>query len=263
MTIKKPQPYERLRIGLADLISKTPPGERLPTEPVLAQHLGVSRATLREAMRSFESQGLIRRRQGIGTFVVGHPQVLDTGLEVLESIETMAERIELQVSMDDLNINYIQADKDSSALFGVHEGDQLLKVSRVIRTDNRPVAFLIDILTEDVISADELVSQFSGSVLDLILKRGYPPLSYSDTEIRVVDSSSEIARELEIQRGDGLLLFVARLFDETGKVIDYSYSYFLPGYFKFHVVRSVGYDKNGNHNGLVQIGGTREIQDNS
>ena len=69
--IKKPQPYEKLRISLADLISKTPPGERLPTEPVLAQHLGVSRATLREAMRSFESQGLIRRRQGIGTFVVG------------------------------------------------------------------------------------------------------------------------------------------------------------------------------------------------
>jgi GntR family transcriptional regulator len=201
-------------------------------------------------MRSFESQGMIRRRQGIGTFVVGHPQVLDTGLEMLESIETLAERIELQVSMDDLNINYIQADEDSASVFGVQEGEQLVQVSRVIRTDNRPVAFLIDILTEDVISADELVSQFSGSVLDLIIKRGYPPLSYSDTEIRVVDASSEIARELEIQRGDGLLLFVARLFDASGKVIDYSYSYFLPGYFKFHVVRSIGYHQASVHNGL-------------
>jgi GntR family transcriptional regulator len=247
---KKPQPYEKLRVGLAELISRTPAGDRLPTEPVLAQHLGVSRATLREAMRSFESQGMIRRRQGIGTFVVGHPQVLDTGLEVLESIETLAERIELQVSMDDLNINYIQADQDSAKVFGVKEGEQLVQVSRVIRTDNRPVAFLIDILTEDVISADELVSQFSGSVLDLILKRGSPPLSYSDTEIRVVDASSEIARELEIQRGDGLLLFVARLFDAAGKVIDYSYSYFLPGYFKFHVVRSIGYNQTGLHDGL-------------
>jgi GntR family transcriptional regulator len=247
---KKPQPYERLRISLAELISKTPAGDRLPTEPVLAQHLGVSRATLREAMRSFESQGMIRRRQGIGTFVVGHPQVLDTGLEMLESIETLAERIELQVSMDDLNINYIQADEDSASVFGVQEGEQLVQVSRVIRTDNRPVAFLIDILTEDVISTDELVSQFSGSVLDLIIKRGYPPLSYSDTEIRVVDASSEIARELEIQRGDGLLLFVARLFDASGKVIDYSYSYFLPGYFKFHVVRSIGYHQASVHNGL-------------
>jgi GntR family transcriptional regulator len=239
MMIKKPQPYEKLRISLAELISKTPPGERLPTEPVLAKHLGVSRATLREAMRSFESQGLIRRRQGIGTFVVGRPQVFVSGLEVLESIETLAERIELDVSMDDLNIKYIQADLDTAAILGVQEGEQLIQVARVIRTDNRPVAYLIDILTQEIISADELVSHFSGSVLDLILKRGYPPLSYSDTEIRVVDATSEIARELEIQRGDGLLLFVARLFDEQGKAIDYSYSYFLPGYFKFNIVRSV------------------------
>lgn len=255
------QPYEKLRIGLADLISKTPPGDKLPTEPVLAQHLGVSRATLREAMRSFESQGMIRRRQGIGTFVVGHPQVLETGLEVLESIETLADRIDLLVSMDDLNINYIQANEDLAGTFGIDAGQKLLRVSRVIRTDNRPVAYLIDTLTEEIISADELVSQFSGSVLDLIIKRGYPPLSYSDTEIRVVDASSEIARELEIQRGDGLLLFIARLFDESGKVIDHSLSYFLPGYFKFHVVRSVGLDKTGMHNGTIRIGGTRKTQE--
>ena len=54
---KKAHPYEKLQIGLANLIAQTAAGERLPTEPLLAQKLGVSRATLREAMRSFESQG--------------------------------------------------------------------------------------------------------------------------------------------------------------------------------------------------------------
>ena len=54
-----------------------------------------------------------------------------------------------------------------------------------------------------------------------------------------MDATSEVARELEIQRGDGLLLFVAWLFDEQGKAIDHSFSYFLPGYFKFNIVRSV------------------------
>ena len=250
--IKKPQPYEKLRIKLAELISKTPPGEKLPTEPVLAQHMGVSRATLREAMRSFESQGLIRRRQGIGTFVVGRPQVFVSGLEVLESIETLAERIQLDVSMDDLNIKYIQADVDTATALGVQEGEQLIQVARVIRTDNRPVAYLIDILTQEIISTDELVSHFSGSVLDLMIKRGYPQLSYSDTEIRVVDATSEIARELEIQRGDGLLLFVAWLFDENGKAIDHSYSYFLPGYFKFNIVRSVVSNQTAMINGSDQ-----------
>ncbi len=237
---KKTHPYEKLQIGLANLIAQTPAGERLPTEPLLAQKLGVSRATLREAMRSFESQGFIRRRQGIGTFVVGRPQVIESGLEVLESIETLAERIQLHVSMDDLNIEKIHANLDQADILGVKEGDPLIQVARIIRADNRPVAYLIDILPVDVLSQEELSPDFKGSVLDVLLKRGHPALAYSNTEIRVVDATSEIARELEIQRGDGLQLFVARLYSTAGRVIDYSYSYFLPGYFRFNVVRSVG-----------------------
>jgi GntR family transcriptional regulator len=93
-------PYERLQASLANLIAMTPPGDKLPTEPLLARQLGVSRATLREAMRAFEGQGLIRRKQGVGTFVVGQAPVIETGLEVLESIESMSERIHLKVSMD-------------------------------------------------------------------------------------------------------------------------------------------------------------------
>jgi GntR family transcriptional regulator len=237
---KKTHPYEKLQIGLAQLISQTPPGDRLPTEPLLAQKLGVSRATLREAMRSFESQGLIRRRQGIGTFVVGRPQVIESGLEVLESIETLAERINLQVSMDDLKVQQVHANPDQAVALKVKEGEILTQVARIIRAENRPVAYLIDILPNEVLNNTDVTGEFSGSVLDVILKRKHPPLAYSNTEIRVVDATSEIAHELEIQRGDGLLLFVARLYSTAGQVIDYSYSYFLPGYFRFHVVRSVG-----------------------
>ena len=85
-----PQTFQRLQVLLAKIIAETTPGERLVAEPELARQLGVSRATLREAMRTFEGQGLIRRRQGVGTFVVSHPQVMDSGLEVLQSIEALA-----------------------------------------------------------------------------------------------------------------------------------------------------------------------------
>lgn len=231
--------FQRLQSDLMQLISSTLPGERLPTEPDLAKQLGVSRATLREAMRSFEGQGLIRRRQGLGTFVISHPQVIDSGLEVLESIERLAKRINLDVSLGEYVVQQIRASEDQAAMLGVKPGDTLVKVVRVIIAENRPVAYLEDVLPEDVLSPAELNERFSGSVLDLLISRGQPELVSSFTEIRAVPATPELARALEIQRGDTLLLFVARLYDASNRVVDYSHSYFLPGYFRFHVVRKV------------------------
>ena len=49
------------------------PGRRLPAEPVLARAYGVNRLTVREALTSLARQGLVRRVQGVGTFVADAP----------------------------------------------------------------------------------------------------------------------------------------------------------------------------------------------
>ena len=233
-------PFQRLQSQLADLIALTPAGDRLPAEPELARRMGVSRATLREAMRTFEGQGLIRRRQGVGTFVVSHNHVIESGLEVLQSIESLAAKIGLEVTLGTLQVMRLSANQDQAAILSVPEGTPLLEVSRVIQAEDRPVAYLIDLLPEEFLTLDDLQDGFTGSVIDFLLRRGSPPLVNSLTEIHAVAASSEIARALEIQRGDVLLMFTARLFSGDGQVVDYSYSYFLPGYFRFHVVRRVG-----------------------
>ena len=233
-------PFQRLQTELASFIQKTAPGEKLPSEPKLAKNLGVSRATLREAMRSFEGQGLIRRRQGVGTFVVGPAQVIETGLEILESIEALADKMGIDVTLGDLIVERMEADQKNSENLGVAPGTPIISVSRVIMTDNRPVAYLVDVLPEAILAAEDLEAGFNGSVLDHLIQSKNYPLSKSKTVIHAVAASSSIARALEIQRGDVLLMFVAHLYDETGSVIDYSHSYFLPGYFRFQVMRRVG-----------------------
>ncbi len=232
-------PFQRLQSDLAALIAKSPAGTRLPSEPDLAADLGVSRSTLREAMRTFETQGLIRRRQGAGTFVVGQPPVIESGLEVLESMLTLARRSGLDVGPGPTVIEQIKAEKESADRLGVPEGTCLVRVSRTMRADTRPVAYLVDTLPEDVLQAEELTNKFNGSVLDYLLQRG-DPLVTSRAEITAANASAEVAKMLEIQRGDVLLKLTALLFTASGQAIDFSYSYFLPGYFKFHVVRKVG-----------------------
>ncbi len=235
-------PFQRLQFQLSDLITQTSPGDRLPSEPELARQLGVSRATLRESMRSFEAQGMIRRRQGIGTFVIGHPEIIENGLEVLESIEKMARKINLDVSMGALKITQVPATPVEASALGVEEGCNLIDVSRVIFTDNRPVAYLVDVLPEDILSPLELKEGFTGSVLDFLLRRGSPPPITSATEIQAIAAPSDIAHALQIQRGDVLMLFTANLYSSDNRALAYSLTYFIPGYFKFRVVRKVTSD---------------------
>lgn len=233
-------PYQRVQRELGELIAQAQPGDKLPTEPELAVQLGVSRSTLREAMRSFETQGLLLRRQGSGTFVADRADVLEAGLEILESLETIADRLSLELTMGGLDVTKIPADEKLSKSLDVHKGANLLRVSRTILIKQQPAAYLEDILIVDILSPDELNEGFTGSVLDMLIKRGSPPLGQSRAEIKVIPASRRVAHALDIQRGEGLLMFEADLLTESGQVIDHSYSYFLPGYFRFYVNRKIG-----------------------
>lgn len=231
--------YKEVAEALETILQDMETGSYLPSEPVLAEQLGVSRATLREAMRTFEGRGWIVRRQGVGTYVTRPPQVIPTGLEVLESIETRAARLGMVVSMGGHWVEDRLPASEEAEKFGISAGDEVLEVSRVILTENRPVAYLIDVLPKDILDQHDLVENFQGSVLDCLLKRGTPTLSHSQAEISAIAAPGSVARRLNIQRGDVLQLFEAWLYAQDGRVIDHSFSYFLPGIFRFHVVRRV------------------------
>jgi GntR family transcriptional regulator len=232
-------PFQRLQADLAALIAGTPAGQRLTSEPDLAKQLGVSRATLREAMRTFETQGLIRRRQGSGTYVVGKVPVIDAGLELLESLDTMARRMNLDIKVSDLQVEQVHADKETATGLDVPEGTYLTRVRRVMRADGRPAAYLIDTLPETILKPGDLPNEFRGSVLDFLLQRG-DKFGFSRAAISATNAPADVAKPLEIQRDDVLLQFASQLYDTSGKVVDYSVSYFIPGYFRFHVNRRVG-----------------------
>ncbi len=231
---------QRLHDDLAHLIDGTHSGDRLPSEPDLARRLGVSRATLRESMRTFETQGLIRRRQGSGTYVIHPAQVIESGLEVLESIDTMAERIGLPVSMGELIIDHRLASPDEIQALELAPDSHVIHLARVILVEGQPAAYLIDIIPDDILSTQDLKDDFTGSALDLFVRRYSTDMLSSRCEINAVTATVDVARKLGIQRGDVLLRFVAYLYTPPGRVVDYSFSYFLPGCFSFHVVRRVG-----------------------
>ncbi|MCI9353016.1 MAG: FadR family transcriptional regulator [Lawsonibacter sp.] len=88
--MKKPNLSQQTARRLYNLIAaekKFVPGEKLPNELDLAQELGVSRATLREAIQSLAVQGVLEVRRGLGTFVSRRVEEIDDfGFSSLEQV---------------------------------------------------------------------------------------------------------------------------------------------------------------------------------
>jgi GntR family transcriptional activator of glc operon len=86
------------------------PGDKVPSERLLAQRLKVSRPTIREALKGLRGRGVIETRHGQGSFIIGmlsdvqnetplarlyysHPRLLYDLLEVRELLECEAARL--------------------------------------------------------------------------------------------------------------------------------------------------------------------------
>ena len=108
---------EALRTWLAT--GRHRPGERLPPEQELSAHLGVSRGTLRTALRRLEESGEIVRRQGSGTYVGrATSTTLDEGLEKLVSYSELARRRGVTLELGELTIDERRLGPEDGELFG-------------------------------------------------------------------------------------------------------------------------------------------------
>lgn len=73
--VKKTRVYEEIVAKIKDMIEKGrfKSGDQLPVERELAEVFRVSRSSVREALRSLESQGFLESRQGNGTYIANLP----------------------------------------------------------------------------------------------------------------------------------------------------------------------------------------------
>lgn len=231
--------YVRTEEALCQLLAAYNHGDQLPPEPELACQLGISRSTLREALRSFEERGRIIRRQGIGTFVTSTPPLIESGLEVLESLDTLTCRMGLRCEMRDLSIGEQAADRELAAKLGVPVGTPLTIVTRTRTTEGKVVAYMYDVLPASVAPAEAMRADFRGSVLDYLLETGDSPPAYARANILPLKATDDLAQHLQVSPGTVLLLLEETTYTAANQIINYSRNYFIPDYFRFHLIRRV------------------------
>jgi GntR family transcriptional regulator len=129
------QTERALRVLIAD--GTWPNGTQLPNEAKLGEMLGVSRITMRHALRHMEEWGLLRREQGRGAFV--RSSTVIAGARGPTSLtQEMADR-GLSVCSHILELREIRADNKIASALEIHEGATVVKLRRLRSGGGQPI----------------------------------------------------------------------------------------------------------------------------
>jgi GntR family transcriptional regulator len=111
--------------------------EQLPNETRLAEHYGVSKITVRQAMQELASLGYIRREQGRGTFV-SQPKFNEGPRELMSFTEEMRAH-QLAPESSVLAQGVARAEADVAAALEIAEGDDVFVLKRLRMAEGEPM----------------------------------------------------------------------------------------------------------------------------
>lgn len=212
-------------------------GTRLPTESQLAERYGVSRPTVRTALRELEVGGLVRTRHGVGSFVVESPAV-KVGLERLDSISESIRGTGKTPGMVFKARVLRPLLPDEAEKLNVPGGTQGLELRRTILADNEVVAFSYDVLPAGVFPLDNDPESVHCSLFQYLRdERGMYP-HYALAEIHAVQSD-HIGWDAPGGRAALYVLLDQVHYDRADRALLYSRTYFLEGRYAFSIRRSV------------------------
>ena len=204
-------------------------GSRLPSEAELATDLGISRPTLREAIRLLISDGMLDRRPGVGTFVRRIPAPsIERGIDELFSLSEAIEEQGYRESSRACTAQLEPATEHIADELRLEADDVLWRVRRVRLADGSPVIVCDDYiptaLVPPSIGADALRDQIleRHSLYAWLEQRLGLSLESASVRVMPVVADDELSRDLDLPAGAPLLRLEQTHYAADGRPVLYS-----------------------------------------
>jgi DNA-binding GntR family transcriptional regulator len=183
-------------------------GAKLMPEGEFARNLGVSRPSLREAIRILAREALIVVKHGVGTFVANEPKPILGSLELMRSMTDMIRASGGEPACRDLSIDLVEPPADVAGDLELAHGAMVGRVSRVRLTNERPFAMSREYIGLNGRQRNiDALKEFAGGSLYEFLRQNLGLLiSHSKLRMSAVAADAAMAQVLKLRKRAPLLL---------------------------------------------------------
>jgi GntR family transcriptional regulator len=238
---KSPVPlyYQVARILRDQILSGAiDPGSEIPSERELQENYNVSRHTIRQAFNLLVSEGLVRREQGRGSYI------LPEGVKVRSRIDTFFEHNAMlgefgyKTTVRHIATEQCKPNDSIRMALGLSKEEEVLCFTKLFLANGKPAILAKDHIPLKVIKnpydPEGAGHSFFPFVEDLVGKR----IEYLISDIVPISASGEIADLLRCTEGAPLLLLQELFLDATQQVpLQFASNYHNPELIHFSILR--------------------------
>ena len=217
-----------LHVQVEELLRKlieSPPfknGAFLPKEVELANRLGVSRNTIRQATNKLELEGLLVRKKGVGTKAAAKKS-LSTGLDHWYSFTREMRELGINVENLTLKTEYVPANEKIATFFNIPKNKKVLKLSKLKGTNGEPIVYFESFFHPRIgINEND---DFSIPLYGM-LEEKYGVLVVRSKEYITAVLANEMGRRLKINSKDPILIRERFVYDPGDRPIEYNLGYY-------------------------------------
>ncbi len=205
-------------------------GKLLPNEVFMAQELGISRNTLRQATNKLVYEGLLFRKKGVGTIV---SKTVNSKANNWMSFSQEMESKGIEIVNYNIELSWKTPDNQIKTFFGLKDSRKILKMERVRGKKSGPFVYFISYFHPRIgLTGKE---DFERPLYN-ILKQDYSVIAkISNEEVTAIAANKSIADKLNISKGDPVLKRKRFVFDPGRRPIELNVGYYRSDSFVYTV----------------------------
>ncbi|HYK47958.1 MAG TPA: GntR family transcriptional regulator [Parafilimonas sp.] len=206
-------------------------GKLLPNEVLIANKLGISRNTVRQAANKLVHERLLIRKKGVGTKVAKNN--ITTRLNKWTSFTHEMDEKGVVFKNHSLKVSRVSPDKDVKQFFNIGDDAKVIKLERLRGLNKGPVVYFISYFHPRVGLTEN--EDFSKPLYETLEKDHHVTVAVSKESISAILANKRLAEKLGIDEGDPILFRKRLVCDPGDRPIEYNLGYYRADSFTYTI----------------------------